>query len=232
MQAAVDAAAAGSTITICQGSYDGNVTIGKNLTLVGAGADDTKLKGTGGSVVTVAQNVTATVSAVTISGGTGTPNEGFLEGGGVFNRGTLTLIDVVVTGNQAERGGGILNFDEVDLTLDHTIVTGNKAVSDTPGATFGGGIYNRGGQVTLTNTPVRENEADNGNGRGVYLTGPGIFGRDATLALVATTISDNDAGDTGCGVFNTNDGVVTLDAQSAVVDNDPNNCVGTAACPA
>ena len=364
VQAAVDAASAGATISICKGSYDGNVVVTKNLTLLGAGADDTKLEGEdGGSVVTIADGVTATVQAVTISGGTGTflPGEGFVEGGGVLNRGALTLIDAVISNNRAERGGGILNLDNRDLTLDNTLVTDNRAASDKPEATFGGGIlnlfganltlrngsaivrnrslnsagiHNNGklemfdsivqnnvaefdgggiindeGDARLNNSIVRRNTTRNGRGAGILnlgfnviiengseiranfaaTNGGGIFnqvvgtmqivdssvveneanedgggiyniGGDVTLTRAA--VSDNDAGgrgggafnsgpdgpstssrlalensairdntaDEGGGIFNTDDGLVTLDGQSSVTANDPNNCIGTNAC--
>ena len=52
------------------------------------------------------------------------------------------------------------------------------------------------------------------------------------MTLQTSTIFRNDAGDTGGGIFNTQGGVVTLDNQSAVRRNDPNNCVGTNACGA
>jgi hypothetical protein len=365
VQAAVDAAGAGATITICKGSYDGNVVVTKNLTLVGAGADDTKLEGEdGGSVVTIADGVTATIRGVTISGGTGTflPTEGFVAGGGVLNRGTLTLVDAVVSNNRAERGGGILNFDGRDLTLDNTLVMDNRAVTDKPEGTFGGGIlnlfsgnlvirngsaivrnrslnsagihnngklemtdsvvqnnvadfdgagiindegdarlsntvvrrntaqagrgagilnlgfnviiengseirensagtngggifnqvvgtmqisdsaiarneadedgggiYNIGGDVTLTRATVSDNEAG-GRGGGAFNSGPDGPSTSSKLALESSTIRDNEADDGG-GIFNTAGGLVTLDGQSSVTDNDPNNCVGTGVCP-
>ena len=307
-------------------------------------------------MVTVAPSAT-----LTISGGTGTLNEDddLLEGGGVFNRGTVTLIDSVVANNQAERGGGLLNDFRAHLTLDNTVVADNKAFSRRPGGTFGGGIlnfrggnliirnsaivrntalnsagihnngvlemtdslvednvarvdgagiindqglatlnnthvrgnvaeegrgggifhigfeltlengsevrqntagatgggifsgvvatltcsdaaildneagqdgggiFNNGGHVTLTHTPVRGNEAG-GLGGGVFQVGQGRF-EPASLTLEGTAISENDADDGG-GIFNTDDGIVTLDAQSSVTGNSPNNCVDTDAC--
>jgi hypothetical protein len=364
VQAAIDAAVPGSIITVCQGAYTGNLVIDKPITLLGAGADEVILEGeggaTGGSVVTVLKSITATIRGVRITGGFGTfvEDRERLEGGGVFNQGILTLIDVEVTGNQAELGGGILNDSSSDLILDHTVVTNNLGVSANPqlatvgggmlnlfgadlkimngsvisgnraetsggfhnngtlelidsivrgntadgngggfindaggfltannsliqfnqsgrngagglisnglvvlengtvisrnsaganaGGIFmqtvgrlestasairdndaredGGGIFSNGGTVTLMQTAVTGNEAT-GNGGGVHNQNTG------TLTLEATIISDNTAGDTGGGIFN-DDGTVTLDAQSAVVDNDPDNCVGTDACPA
>jgi hypothetical protein len=55
---------------------------------------------------------------------------------------------------------------------------------------------------------------------------------DAAVGRARSTGFENDAGDTGGDIFNTQGGVVTLDAQSAVRRNDPNTCVGTNACGA
>ncbi|MEH0985516.1 hypothetical protein [Micromonospora sp. CPCC 205556] len=62
----------------------------------------------------------------------------------------------------------------------------------------GGGIYNNEGKVTLTDTKVKENKADNG---------------DEHHKIAG-------------GIFN-NDGKVELDDDSTVTDNDPTNCAKT-----
>ncbi|MGH2616987.1 MAG: hypothetical protein ACRDJC_17270, partial [Thermomicrobiales bacterium] len=211
VQAAVDAATAGDTITVCKGSFDGNVTIDKDLTLVGAGSDDTKLEGEdGGSVVTVADGVTATIQGVSISGGTGSPNEGFLEGGGVFNRGTLTLVDAAVTNNQAERGGGTLNFSEAELTLDNSVVADNEAVSDAPGATFGGGILNLFGArlVVRNGSAIVDNRSL--NSAGIHNNG--------ILEAFDSLVANNDAEFDGAGIIN-DEGDITLN-NTVVRDNE------------
>jgi hypothetical protein len=71
-----------------------------------------------------------------------------------------------------------------------------------------------------------------GTGNGSVTVGAGIFNSGGTVELASSTVFENDASDTGGGIFNTQGGLVTLDNQSAVVDNDPNNCVGTNACGA
>ncbi len=85
----------------------------------------------------------------------------------------------------------------------------------------GGGIFNDEGIVTLDDSNVVGNDAEQGGG---------VFNVGGTLTLAAGTVFRNRAGDTGGGIFNTQAGAVTLDAASAVRRNDPNNCVGTLAC--
>src|SRR3954452_6285092 len=74
IQSAIDAAKAGDTIRICEGSYAGALKIGKALTLRGAGAD----------LVTVKDGITATKD-VTISGLT-------VDGGGILIDGAKATV--------------------------------------------------------------------------------------------------------------------------------------------
>jgi hypothetical protein len=118
IQAAINAASAGATIVICEGTYEEDITISRNLTLAaqGRGPKNFELEGTGASsVVTVPAGVTATIQGLAISGGSGTlDQQGFRSGGGIYNSGTLTLATVVVENNQVSQGllgGGIYNDD-------------------------------------------------------------------------------------------------------------------------
>jgi len=87
-------------------------------------------------------NVYATVviAGVTITGGK--PVEG--AGGGIYNRGNLTLTNCVVTGNASN---------------------GSSAVGQTPGIfnALGGGIYNSG-TLTITGCTLSNNQALGGKG--------------------------------------------------------------------
>jgi hypothetical protein len=205
LQAAVDAAGPNSMITICKGEYDGNVVIGKNLSLVGAGPDDTELEGEGaGSVVTIAQSAVVTIRGVTISGGAGTLDDGLLMGGGVFNEGTLTLIDSAIVRNRADQGGGILNSNAGTLTLDGVAIAQNE--SD-----IAGGILNLpGGDLTISNgSTIAGNRAD--------ITSGGIH-NGGLLSVSGSTIRDNHAEDNGGGMINDLGGLATLSA-TRVADN-------------
>jgi hypothetical protein len=72
-------------------------------------------------VFQVNSSVTASLSGLTITGGsTGA------SGGGVDNHGTLTLTGCTVSGNSAVEGGGIVNYGS--LTLTDSTVSGNSAV--------------------------------------------------------------------------------------------------------
>jgi hypothetical protein len=142
LQASIDVASPGETITLCPGTWEltSTVRITQDLTLVGAGAGQTVLDGRGNPirVLQIATGATVKVQDLTITKGVSTA--GF-DGGGIDNKGTLRLLGVTVTDNMSESGGGIANFGT--LTLAAGSVTGNTADVD------GGGIYNDGGLVTL-----------------------------------------------------------------------------------
>ena len=75
--------------------------------------------------------VTATLSGLTITGGSA------VNGGGLYNdNGTATLIDCTVSGNSVtDRGGGVYNFKGL-AKLTNCTVSGNSASEG------GGGLYN------------------------------------------------------------------------------------------
>lgn len=68
IQQALAAAANGDTISVAPGTYPGGFTIGKNVTVVGSGAGQTTVRGTGrmGVGITVASGVTATIEGLTV----------------------------------------------------------------------------------------------------------------------------------------------------------------------
>ena len=89
------------------------------------------------------------------------------QGGGIFNAGTLTVVNSRLSGNAADdQGGGIFNLGT--LILNKSIIADNTAI-------VGGGVYNciEGqiaddiisspchGTLTLQRTTVTENTPDN-----------------------------------------------------------------------
>jgi len=106
------------------------------------------------------------------------------SGGGIFNRGTLTLNDSTVSGNTAVvNGGGIRAYGEV--TLNGSTVSGNTTNLN------GGGIY-ANGEVTLNGSTVSGNTTEREGG--------GIRA-DGGVTLTNSTVSDNTAGSGGGGIF-------------------------------
>ena len=195
IQAAVDAAHNGDTITIRAGIFAGGVTITKSVRLQGAGPRSTIIRG-GSHVLTIgaygaASEPTVSISGVTVTGGlarsspesvplfgkagawaagggTSVPSGiscpgGFPQGqcpfapangGGIDSWGALTLIRTAVTGNSAGAGpgqpgttsdadGGGIFSRQGSLTLDHAIVSGNRATATSPAGRFAeaGGIW-------------------------------------------------------------------------------------------
>ncbi len=95
-------------------------------------------------------------------------------GGGVFvARGSLTVDRSLFYNNSAGVGGGIMNGGESDTVLPRTSITnstfyGNSAfgVPDKYGA-WGGGIFNRHGDVTVQFATITSNSAEKDGGGGI-----------------------------------------------------------------
>jgi hypothetical protein len=81
---------------------------------------------------------TLTLTKSVISGNDGTSNGGCsgFGNGGIFNGGTLILINSTVSGNTGNWGGGITNFGA--LTLINSTVSGNTAYTGGASSLSGG----------------------------------------------------------------------------------------------
>ncbi len=100
-------------------------------------------------------------------------------GGGIYNAGSLTLVNAILEGNSATLGGGIYNAADASTTVSETTVRRNSA-------TRGGGIYNAG-ILSLTDSLLTRNSAS--------LSGDGIYGtRRATQTLTNVTQEKNSTG--------------------------------------
>ena len=211
IQAAVDAASNGDTIHISPGIYPGNVLIDKDLELIGTGGREiTILDGmASGSVIRV-RDSSLTMSGLTLTNGTGTPQGvyGALYGGGLFVYSPLGLkpaVDVsdsTVTGNAATKGGGIAHGRDVlsgvgggALVLTNTTISSNTMKSHPPSLIHpylsyyvyagGGGIWSvSDGSVTLVNSAVRDNHGVRQNPG--YDRGTGSGGGIAALEVTLT----------------------------------------------
>ncbi len=110
---------------------------------------------------------------------------------------------ITIDGNNAaiERTGGatfriLYVAGSGDLTLNNvTVRAGSLAYS------YGAGIYNDGGTVTINNSTISGNSTQNGNGGGIVNRG--------TMTLNNSTVSGNSAGGDGGGIYNYS-GTLTL----------------------
>jgi hypothetical protein len=191
IQAAVNAAHDGDTITIAPGTFAGGIMIDVSVNLVGTGANKTIING-GGPVVTIGRQDgprrTVSISGVTISGGVNNsaPDMVVSFGGGV----SIPWASGFTTG--------------ATVTISDSVITGNRVTPQTAGLfcgvpcafAFGGGIDNAG-TLTVTNTAISGNQAGSiptltsvtsGAGAG------GIFNEGlGTLTLRNSVVSGNSA---------------------------------------
>lgn len=149
VQDAVNAASDGDTINVCAGTFKETIYIEKNVTLAGAGINQTILDGDAkDSVIGILPSLTA----VTIRDMTLTNGKSPGVGGGISNgKAQTTLINLLITDNVAdERGGGF------DVDVDGKVTLDNCTISNNYAGQSGGGTFNLGA-ITCTGTTYSGN---------------------------------------------------------------------------
>ncbi len=178
----------------------GPIVIDKDLTIRGNGSANTTITRNAQfpsfGIIEIADDVTATIDMVTISGGSAA------AGAGIMNDGTLTLARSTVSGNvgiPGAGGGGTAgvgvynNFNDT-VTITNSQITGNTATNPVE-SVFGGGVSNQGGgRMTIANSLIANNSI---SGLGVF--GGGIQDEGFTLTINDTLISGNTATSTDPG---------------------------------
>lgn len=237
IQAAVDAAHDGGTITVEPGTFTGGVTIDVSVKLLGAGAGRTIISG-GGPVLTIGEfgasdEPTVLVDGVTITGGVtrSSPESAPFTGEeGVFAAGG----GVEIPPNADFSGGAT-------VTIANSVITGNRvAPSDTapfgppcpagpcPFAFAGGGGIDSWGTLTLSNTTVSDNRVGSASGLGTLASdadGGAITSFLGPLTIEGSIIHGNQASATGPngrfaegGAISASGGTVTI-SSSSLTDN-------------
>lgn len=202
----------------------GHIALDKDLVISGPGADQLTISGNDASTVFwVITGITVSIEGLTIRDG----NLSNSSGGAIFNAGTLSLEDMLITDNSALYGGGIFNANGM-LTIVNSTFSGNSA-------SLGGAVYNSDpAQITLTNSTLDGNSASSSGG-GIYQRGSlvvsdstisnntasdggGIYNKQNTLVVQNTTIYGN-SGDFGGGI--SNDGTLTI--TNSTISGNPNS---------
>jgi predicted outer membrane repeat protein len=196
LRAAIGSAFPGSTINFASGVTgtikltSGPLDIEENLFIEGPGAGSLTISGNeAGRVFIVGDSNNATIAA--IAGLTIANASTSLPGGGIFNGGTLTVTNCVLSNNSASFGGGIDNAGTLAVT--NSTLSGNKASPNDEG----GGIENLG-TLTVTNSTFTGNSA--GNGGGILAQG--------TATITNCTISGNKSANGAGGILS--NGVTTM----------------------
>ena len=130
-------------------------------------------------VFNVGVSRTARISGITI-------RNGFLatgDGGGIYNKGNLTLSNVTLISNHADFAGAIWNHSGTSLTILDSQILSNTA-------SFGGAIYNAG-PASISRSTIAFNHAAISGG-GLYEVG--------RLVVVNSTIAGNAADFSGGGI--------------------------------
>ena len=216
----INQASPGDTITFADGLQgtitltSGELAITENLDIEGPGAAQITVSGNNASrVFDIAPGVDATVAGLTIASGqveaSSTTSDVLVFGGGIYNAGTLTLNNCVVSGNQIEAdvsnsngylliaysyGGGLFNngtASVTDCSFTGNVATFGISLAGTDSlaiyAGHGGAIANTG-QLTVTDCTLDSNTAS-GDGGGLYNSGQ--------AKATGSTFSNNTAGNGG-----------------------------------
>jgi predicted outer membrane repeat protein len=190
----------------------GQLTLSRAVTIAGPGPGNLSINAHGASrAFSVSPGVGATISAVTVQGGSAN------GGGGILNLGSLTLSGSTVSGNAATgqgSGGGVNNSFGATLRVSNSTLLANSA------GNAGGGIFNLGtlmvdggsllsgntagdgggggiasySSLTVSDATFTGNGAQGGDGGGIYL------GSGGEAAISNGTFSQNSADHYGGGI--------------------------------
>lgn len=177
---AISLAASGDSVIVAAATYTENLTIGKSLSMLGSGATTTIIDGGGvATVVTISSSsALVTLSKFTIRNG----NSPSGSGGGINNSGNLIVNRSTLSGNSAQWGGAISNSGT--LTISNSTLTSNAAKGRGFSPAKGGGIYNVG-KVTINESTLNGNVANSGvggAGGGIFNGGTGMMVTNSTIA--------------------------------------------------
>lgn len=228
----------------------GEVVIANNgtLTINGTGAAKITFDGNGTSrIISTGANVVATINDATFTHGTGTGALNTGRGGAIYNvGGTLTLNNLVITGNTANNGGGLNNAASSSpsvpavLTVNNCVVSNNTSTSsgggmqnfststltinnstimnNTSGGSTGGGGLQANGNVRVTNSTFTGNNSPGGSGGAIVYNG-------VTLLVTNSTIVGNTSTNNGGGIHKSTANLTGVIRNSIVANN--NGGVGT-----
>jgi hypothetical protein len=218
LREAIFATAAGGTIDFDSSLTGGTIrlklgelALARNLNIQGLGANNLTISGNNTShIFNVDDGNSNTAINLIVDGITLTEGATNDNGGAIYNRENLTLLNSIITTNTANFGGGIFNLGTA--TVRNSTIDSNTANS------HGGGILNRG-NLNVDRSTIFGNLA--------LVEGGGINNDGGTLTVTNSTINSN-LGQTYSGAIDNDRGTATI-INSTISDNFANNFGGIAA---
>jgi hypothetical protein len=186
----------GDSIFVAPATYHEGLVVPFNLNIIGSDAKTTIVDAgvVFGQALVIGSEpkVPVTVSRMTFRGAAGLVD----SGGGIYNCfGTLTVNDSIITGNRIRGGNGIFGYGGgIYNCPSSTLTLINTTVSDNS-AEIGGGICN-GGALTIINSTFSGNFARQRRG--------GAIANYGTLTITNSTFSGNSSSSSGLagGILN------------------------------
>jgi predicted outer membrane repeat protein len=179
IQEGLNVAEEGDSVLVAPGIYYENIIWPETneIKLIGNDEENCIIDGyQNGSVICFENHVDSAtlVSKFTITNGSAS------HGGGILCVGSPCLENLMISGNNANCGGGIYCTKSAEPIITEVAISNNTA------SEYGGGLYcYEGGYPTLIDVTITENTAGEGAGLGC--------GRDSSISLIRTLISDNSA---------------------------------------
>ena len=198
---AVNNAASGSTIKFAPG-LTGTITLSngqfdltKNLVIIGPGASKLAISGNNSTrMFAVESGVTATIRGLTFTNG----NESDDYGGGIYNRGKLTLKNCTFSNDKADNyGGGLYDAPGGTVSLFNCTFNNDTSAGD------GGGVAVYEGTMNMTGCSINNSTAG-----GSYYGG-GVYNYGGTITVKNSTFSGDTAGEGGGGLSTEGNAFIT-----------------------
>ncbi len=208
----------GTPQTITLGGTEIVIAANGTLAINGPGADLLTISGGNASrIMSTGAGVLASISGIKFTEGNGVGAANTGRGGAIYNNfGTLTLSDLIITGNTAANGGGLNNAGSGSvLYIDNCVISNNTSTgsgggmqnfststavisnstfSDNQGeSSVGGGGAQLNGTVQITNSTFANNSATAGSGGAFQSNG-------SSLVMTNVTVSGNTSATNGGGI--------------------------------
>ncbi len=168
-----------------------NTFLNDTLTITGAGANLLTINGNNATqLFRVFFGDTISFSGMTMTGGNGIRLGSVTNGGAIVSDGTLTLTNMVFTGNTSPiSGGAVSNGGSGVLNVVGCTFTNNTTTGTGINGTGGSAIHSRSGVVTINNSTFTGGTTLGGGG--------GLRFEDGVNSITNSTISNNTSGSAG-----------------------------------